>query len=83
MKTILLVIVALTFSACNHQVKPVLNNNIPQCNALSMESDIVLEYQADYSYDIVTSENVEIINEYYDLNVSVDDIVYGYCGLED
>jgi len=82
MKTILLVIIALFFSAC-HQVNPVINNSLTQCNALSMESDLVLEYQEGYSYDIVTEDSVDIINEYYDLNVSVNDVVYGYCGLED
>lgn len=83
MKTILLVIMVLTLSACNHQVNPIVSNNIPQCEALSMESDIVLEYREGYSYDIVTEDNVDTINEYYNLNVSINDVVYGYCNMED
>lgn len=83
MKFISILLTILTFTACNNsQANTIISNEIPQCNALSMESDVVLGYQDGYSYDVITENNIQTVNEYFDLNVAVDDIVYGYCGGE-
>ena len=73
--TILTLIAILNLTACNAE-----STKLQECNIYSFESDVYTNLDDSLnSYYVVTSSDVEYLSD-MDINATVNDTVYGYCG---
>lgn len=73
--TLLILTTILTLTGCNAE-----STKLQECNLYSFESDVYTNLDNSLnSFYVVTSDDIEYLAD-IDINATVNDTVYGYCG---